>query len=59
MCVVYQVEQTVMPYLSAFASFRESVRRVARQQKGIILLIKVMVNKNVIGVFTVVAIVPE
>jgi hypothetical protein len=28
------VEQTVMPYLSAFATFRENVRRVARQQKG-------------------------
>jgi cysteinyl-tRNA synthetase len=28
-----QVEETVMPYLDAFAKFRDDVRQVARQQK--------------------------
>ena len=33
-----QVEELVMPYLSAFAKFRDDVRQVARQQKGMTLV---------------------
>jgi cysteinyl-tRNA synthetase len=32
------VEQVVMPYLTAFTMFRENVRRVARQQKAVEIL---------------------
>lgn len=29
------LEATVMPYLSAFADFREGVRKIAREHKGL------------------------
>jgi len=31
---IWQVEQAVMPYLAAFASFRENIRQIGRSQKG-------------------------
>ena len=30
----FQLEEAVIPYLDAFATFREDVRQVARKQKG-------------------------
>ena len=30
-----QLEEAVLPYLDVFATFRENVRQVARQQKGL------------------------
>ena len=32
--VSLQLEETIMPYLQAFATFREDVRQIARQEKG-------------------------
>ena len=31
---LFQLEEEVMPYLTAFANFRDDVRKVAREQKG-------------------------
>lgn len=32
---VFQIEEAVMPFLSAFAQFREDVRTISREQKGL------------------------
>ena len=34
LCILFQLEETVMPYLDVLATFRDDVRAVARKEKS-------------------------